>query len=583
MQKNSQAMAKSSKVAKKSKSLAKQTDDVLTIKDISKISKEIQESPKNYNKLTALLKMLKASSVKSEMTLIRSLIHDLFKIFNYFLNKRLLKLTKKQTDNQKTVTRWLISKYEEFKMQLYSLWKVEKINGLDKDQIATVKIDILEGLLKLIRQEALYNAPNEGELYFPSSTYQLFMYKLFTCGDLENIREQDGTIDDYLVLEFAEYIDKYWDLKYYLFQELKNVVAKLEDEPQSEMKDSISLLFAKVMTILKRNDLYNVKNEKSILEFKLWSKQSPTNTIYAINQFTINFEKSMIKLISLPLTTNEYKSVLNLLHKRVIPYFNNAQTLLDFLTSAYTFGIKGDSMGKDITIAILALNGLWELMKQYNLEYPAFYSNLYAILTPELVQSEYRARFFRLLELFMGSTHLPSALVGSFIKRLGKLSLVADPGAIVTIVPFVYNLMKVHPTCMLLIHDTTADQNKGVDTSGSKSSSKSIDRSGFIDPFNPDETDPMKTNALESSLWEFDTLLNHFHPNVSALVKIFTQMFHKHRYNMEDFYYWSYGKLIEQEAGKKLRGELGLEWEEWDNLMAVGADGDNSYLSSWTY
>jgi hypothetical protein len=64
---------------------------------------------------------------------------------------------------------------------------------------------------------------------------------------------------------------------------------------------------------------------------------------------------------------------------------------------------------------------------------------------------KYRARFFRLTDLFLSSTHLPAALVAAFIKRLARLSLTAPPAAIIMIIPFVYNLFKKHPGCMVMI------------------------------------------------------------------------------------------------------------------------------------
>lgn len=69
----------------------------------------------------------------------------------------------------------------------------------------------------------------------------------------------------------------------------------------------------------------------------------------------------------------------------------------------------------------------------------------------------YRPRFFRLLDIFMSSSHLPSTLVASFIKRLARLSLAANPAAIVAVVPFIYNLLKRHPSCMPLIHRSSDD------------------------------------------------------------------------------------------------------------------------------
>ena len=55
----------------------------------------------------------------------------------------------------------------------------------------------------------------------------------------------------------------------------------------------------------------------------------------------------------------------------------------------------------------------------------------------------------------MSSSHLPANLVASFIKRLSRLALSASPAAIVTVVPFVYNLLKRHPSCMVLVHRST--------------------------------------------------------------------------------------------------------------------------------
>lgn len=156
-------------------------------------------------------------------------------------------------------------------------------------------------------------------------------------------------------------------------------------------------------------------------------------------------------MMNFPLDNYQYKAVLFILHKRIIPFCNNPQKLMDFLCDAYTTGIRT----KDISISILALNGLWELMKSHNLEYPDFYTNLYAILTPDLLHLNYKSRFLRLLDLFMSSTHLPASIVASFIKRLARLSLTAPPAGIICVIPFLYNLFKRHPTCMLLVHTTT--------------------------------------------------------------------------------------------------------------------------------
>lgn len=57
----------------------------------------------------------------------------------------------------------------------------------------------------------------------------------------------------------------------------------------------------------------------------------------------------------------------------------------------------------------------------------------------------------------------------------------------------VYNLLKRHPTCMQIIHRPDS-------------------LPGRADPFDPLQTDPLQTGALESSLWE---LAVHIPPEVS--------------------------------------------------------------------
>jgi U3 small nucleolar RNA-associated protein 19 len=67
-----------------------------------------------------------------------------------------------------------------------------------------------------------------------------------------------------------------------------------------------------------------------------------------------------------------------------------------------------------------------------------------------------------------------------------------------------------------------------------------LEEEGMDDPFDMDEEDPMFTDAIESSLWEIETLQNHYHPNVATLTKIISEQFTKRSYNLEDFLDHSY-------------------------------------------
>lgn len=194
---------------------------------------------------------------------------------------------------------------------------------------------------------------------------------------------------------------------------------------------------------------------------------------------------------------------------------------MDFLTDSYNAGGA---------TSLLSLSGLFYLIQEKNLDYPDFFMKLYSLLDSNLMHSKHRSRFFRLLNTFMSSTHLPAALVASFIKRLSRLALDAPPAAVVAVVPWIYNMLKSHPTCTFMIHRevrTAEDRQR-------------LEEEGMDDPFDMAEQDPMETRAVESCLWELVTLQSHYHPNVASLAKIISEQFTKVAYNLEDFLDHSY-------------------------------------------
>ena len=225
--------------------------------------------------------------------------------------------------------------------------------------------------------------------------------------------------------------------------------------------------------------------------------------------------------LRLSLTTEEMKTVLSSMSHSIVPFFSQPQLLFDFLTDCYNEGG---------VMAILALNGLFELIKSKNLDYPNFYEKLYALFDNNLMHVRHRSRFFRLVEIFLSSTHLPVNLVASFIKRMARLALSAPPTAIVIVIPFVYNLLKAHPSCTFMVHRERYDRAEAR-------------MKGYEDPFDMDEKDPLKTKAIESCLWELVMLQEHYHPSVATLARIVSEQFTKESYKLEDFFDHSYGSV----------------------------------------
>ncbi|KAJ3506172.1 hypothetical protein NLJ89_g7014 [Agrocybe chaxingu] len=235
---------------------------------------------------------------------------------------------------------------------------------------------------------------------------------------------------------------------------------------------------------------------------------------------------------------------LNIMHRGVLPHLTRAILVMDWVGACVDLGGS---------VGLLALNALFVLIKEYNLDYPSFYTRLYAFLDRDVLHLKHRARFFRLTELFLSSTHLPAALLASFVKRLSRLSLSAPPAAIVMVIPFTYNILKRHPALMPMIHRAEYDE-------------------ASTDPFLPDETDPMKTNAIDSSLWELVSHTQHYHAPVSTMCKIFSEAFTKPGYAMEDFLDHTYNTLFEAEVNRKIKKEPPLAMEAKVEVFPSGKE-----------
>ena len=245
-----------------------------------------------------------------------------------------------------------------------------------------------------------------------------------------------------------------------------------------------------------------------------------------------------VSLLRQDLDRSHRKRILLILSEQIAPWFLQPELLLDFLIDSFDAGGA---------TSLMALSGLFFLMREKNLDYPNFYRKLYSMLDADLLHSKHRSRFFRLLDTFLASTHLPATLVASFMKRMARLAINAPPSAIVAVVPWVYNLLRSHPSCTFMIH-----RQHSIDDS---------EDDGYRDPFNMQEPDPTMTNAIESSLWEIHMLQSHYHPNVATVCKIISEQFTKQSYNIEDFLDHSYASMLEAELGRHVKKAAEIEFQ----------------------
>ena len=250
-------------------------------------------------------------------------------------------------------------------------------------------------------------------------------------------------------------------------------------------------------------------------DFFLGPPSKTKHDLYSLSAHKRQAQEAWLAILRHDLNKQQRKTILGLMSYRIAPWFLKVELLMDFLT---------DSFNQGGATSLMALSGLFYLIREKNLDYPQFYHRLYSLLDADVLHSKHRSRFFRLLDTFLFSTHLPAALIASFLKRLARLSLNAPPSAVVVVVPWIYNLLKSHPACTFMIH-------------------RLVKGPYGEDPFRMDEQDPMETDAIESSLWEIHTLQDHYHPNVATIAKIISEQFTKQVYNLEDFLDHSYDSV----------------------------------------
>lgn len=58
--------------------------------------------------------------------------------------------------------------------------------------------------------------------------------------------------------------------------------------------------------------------------------------------------------------------------------------------------------------------------QSHDLDYPDFYDSLYRLVTSDMMYAKYRARFFRMVDLCLSSSHVPAYVVAAFLKRFAR-------------------------------------------------------------------------------------------------------------------------------------------------------------------
>ncbi|KAI9316357.1 CBF/Mak21 family-domain-containing protein [Dichotomocladium elegans] len=529
--------------------------------------RSLEASLSDKTKLNNLVELIDLAKSRSNAQTIHAAMHSLHRLFTRWqMNGDLDRSAQAGTSEAaQKVTSWLCDQYDDYLQWLRLLLSHEE-PGL---QLPSLKIQ-----MALIKTQTEYVKEQYNKYRFPDAIFKPLVYAVITNPNLSELLRK----------EFLEkYVNAYDDIRYHFYQRsaeimeeslgkkaglktiAKNVfsiIEAIQSMPTEEneinefwtahsnphaKKNAEEDKFDDAMMIGDDDDLLLgdsglvSDNEDATEKKKTTGKKKKPSPLLNLKAHKRVFQSCWITFLRMPLTEELYKKTLLILHKRILPHLLNPTFLMDFLTDSYNVGGA---------VSLLAINGLFVLITEHNLDYPDFYPKLYSLLDRNVMHVKFRSRFFRLLDIFLSSPLLPAALIAAFIKRLARLSLTAPPAASVIIVPFIYNLLRRHPTLMKMIHSTNA-----------------IGKSD--DPYDHNEMNPYECHALESSLWEVQTLAEHYYANVSTLAKIFSEKFLKPKYNLEDFMDHTYSTFFTTEIERKRKRDPAMAFEkpgenEWE-------------------
>eukprot|EP00980_Cylindrotheca_fusiformis_P017575 scaffold5517_cov135-Cylindrotheca_fusiformis.AAC.5 len=274
--------------------------------------------------------------------------------------------------------------------------------------------------------------------------------------------------------------------------------------------------------------------------------------------FRREYQRAWLAVLKLRLPIVSLKRALQFLPDNVLNSTPNPLRFCDFFMQAYSDHGQG-------VVGVFSLDGLFILITEHGLEYPDFYSQLYALISPRVMYAKYRERFFSLLgKCLLRNEMLPAHLVAAFVKRLCRCSLSAPPSGALFVLALVSNLLRKHPECGSLIHRGEGNE--------------------IEDMFSATQNDPTISESLRTSLWELMALERHYHPAVCTIARSIgsIQELKSPLHDMDMFSGYTYKSLFDMERKKKTAttaltfktpSSLFTDDDSFSNILASGRSG----------
>ena len=301
----------------------------------------------------------------------------------------------------------------------------DNVQNLDQVVILNTLMRTLTLNYKILFKKRNSKQTGKEHLHFPNNYFKKILQAYLLCKSKEELKKR---FEELLVFD---------DIRYYT---LKNIGVILDGNPtEGGGYPNLETIFETLMNCTH----FNVPH-KTTSFFKDVFADANFEFSSILNNYKAVFSSAWLGFLKQPnLTTKTQKRILVSIDTKVLPHLTDPKLLFDFLTESYEVGGVH---------SLLALNGLFVLMNQYNLDYPDFYTKLYGLLSPSVFHVKYKTRFFHLLDLFLSSTHLPNYLVAGFIKRISRIMIFAHADDAEMLLVFIQNLFIQHPSSEVLIH-----------------------------------------------------------------------------------------------------------------------------------
>ncbi|ETI50324.1 hypothetical protein L915_05984 [Phytophthora nicotianae] len=570
-----------------------------TAAEIKQLEAKIKEDVKQINELPKVVKALQ----HSDKAVAQAAMQSMRRVLLFFLEKGDLKPKPTQQEAAKkakgTATQ-AIDKFRQWLWDVYVNFIKEMLQWLgDAQADSNLRVGALRTLIEFVSREGEIRGENA-----PAFGNETFARVVQELAKTEKLKGELASVFK------GEYVGAYMDVQYYMLKNLAQILDNAEEQDLTLVANALRLLGMVQMPYdaeeitsflvepknsnLPEQELVSSDEESDDEEEEVLAtagtkrkaadskanKTKKTRGLHSVKQHQHAFSLAWIAVLRHKLPQASYKKVLVQLPDDIMPHLVNPLLLADFLTDSYSIG--------GVT-SLLALNSLFILIQDYNFDSPDFYNKLYALLDdPSLYSAKQRDRFFGLLNLFLSSTHLPAYTVAAFAKRLSRSALTAEPGAILFIIPMVYNLILRHKECLQLIHRTGAftaaekaakrreelSSGSAVDAAAKKLSSEKTElvlKDGH-DPFINDELDPIKCNALQSSLWELYTMKHHYNADVALKARMFEEKLRHQFVDVDESMEITYKSLFDKQLKRKEKGKVPLAFQPCNGLFSNGAD-----------